>query len=293
MIPIPILFAALCAVVLWGASPVATKIAVTDLPPLAVVVLRTLLGGLAALPLALALRIPLPATNEQRGVLLLSAICGFIAFPLLFTIGVKLTSANHASMILAALPIFTGAIAMAWEKRWPKGLWWTGCAVALAGELMLISGREPGLGNSSWTGDFIVLASNLFASLGYVAGGRLQRAGYPSIGTTFWGAGLTAVILIPTIPFLVRGVEVPSVGIQSWLGVAYLAIGVTIVGYVLWYWALGKGGIARIGLVQFLQPISGIVLAWLLLGEQVGLGFVISSALVLTGVWVAMRSRDG
>jgi drug/metabolite transporter (DMT)-like permease len=104
---------------------------------------------------------------------------------------------------------------------------------------------------------------------------------------------LTAVILIPTIPFLVRGVEVPSVGIQSWLGVAYLAIGVTIVGYVLWYWALGKGGIARIGLVQFLQPISGIVLAWLLLGEQVGLGFVSSSALVLTGVWVAMRSRDG
>lgn len=292
MIPIPILFAALCAVVLWGASPVATKIAVTDLPPLAVVVLRTLLGGLAALPLALALRIPLPATSEQRGVLLLSAICGFIAFPLLFTIGVKLTSANHASMILAALPIFTGAIAMAWEKRQPKGVWWMGCAIALAGELMLISGREPGLGNSSWTGDFIVLASNLFASLGYVAGGRLQRAGYPSTGTTFWGAGLTAVILIPTIPFLVRGVEVPSVGIQSWLGVAYLAIGVTIVGYVLWYWALGKGGIARIGLVQFLQPISGIVLAWLLLGEQVGLGFVISSALVLTGVWVAMRANN-
>ena len=40
--------------------------------------------------------------------------CGFIAFPVLFSIGVRLTSANHASMILAALPIFTGGIAMAW-----------------------------------------------------------------------------------------------------------------------------------------------------------------------------------
>jgi len=66
---------------------------------------------------------------------------------------------------------------------------------------------------------------------------------------------------------------------------------VTILGYVLWYWALGRGGIARVGLIQFLQPVSGVVLAALLLGERISLSFVLASALVLSGVWLAIRGK--
>ena len=61
-----VVLAALVAVVIWGASPVATKLAVADLAPITVAVLRTVIGGLAAIPVALALRIPLPATGAQR-----------------------------------------------------------------------------------------------------------------------------------------------------------------------------------------------------------------------------------
>ena len=43
---------ALIAVVIWGGSTVATKLAVNELPPLAVAVLRTVIGGLAALVVA-------------------------------------------------------------------------------------------------------------------------------------------------------------------------------------------------------------------------------------------------
>ena len=71
----------------------------------------------------------------------------------------------------------------------------------------------------------------------------------------------------------------------------YLAVVVTILGYVLWYWALGRGGIARVGLVQFLQPLSGIVLAAVLLREAVSLSFLLASALVLLGVWLAMKGK--
>ena len=178
-----VVLVAVVAVVIWGASPVAAKLAVADLPVLAVAVLRTVLGGLAALPVALLMRVPLPASRDQRVLLVLSGFCGFVGFPVLFTIGVGMTSANHASMILASLPIFTGAIAMTWDGKRPKGIWWIGCAIALAGELLLISARDLGAGSSATlTGDLIVLASNGFASLGYVAGARLQRDGYPSTG---------------------------------------------------------------------------------------------------------------
>ena len=47
----------------------------------------------------------------------------------------------------------------------------------------------------------------------------------------------------------------------SWGAVVFLAVVTSIVGYVGWYWALDRGGIARIATLQFLQPISGFVLA--------------------------------
>ena len=65
-----ILAAALIAVVLWGASPVAAKIAVSSLSPMMVAILRTVIGGLVALPLAMLLRIPRPLTGH-------SGVCSF------------------------------------------------------------------------------------------------------------------------------------------------------------------------------------------------------------------------
>lgn len=283
---------ALLAVIIFGGSPVATKVAVADLPPLAVAVFRTVFGGVTALLLALLFKLSLPDTNEKRWLLVLSASCGFIAFPALFSIGVRLTSANHASIILAALPVFTGAIALAWDRRWPGHLWWFGIAIALAGEFVLITSKQPaGHHVASLVGDLVVLSGNVFASLGYVAGARLQQAGYGSTETTFWGAGLTSLLLLPVVPFVMGDTLLSEVSVDAWLGVLYLAVGVTIIGYVMWYWALGKGGIARLGLMQFLQPVSGVILAWILLGERFGAAFVIASGMVLAGVWIAMQAR--
>ena len=290
--PPSVVLAALAAVVLWGASPVAAKVAVADLSPLSVAVLRTFLGGALAVPVALAMRVRWPQQRRLQAILLLSGFCGFIGFPMLFTFGVHLTSANHASMILAALPIFTGAIALGWDRRRPSRVWIIGSLIALAGEAVLIGGRAgAGAGTASIAGDALVLASNGFASLGYVAGGRLQQAGYPSTGTTFWGAAAMALVLAPVMPLLWARGEFAVASVPAWSAIAYLAIVVTILGYVLWYWALGRGGIARVGLIQFLQPVSGVVLAVLLLHERISLSFLLASALVLGGVWLAIRSK--
>lgn len=287
-----VILAALAAVILWGASPVAAKVAVADLSPLSVAVLRTFLGGALAAPVALGLRIGWPAQRRLQRILLLSGFCGFIGFPLLFTFGVHLTSANHASMILAALPIFTGAIAMTWDRRRPTRIWIVGSLIALVGEAVLIGGRTgAGGGTATVAGDALVLVSNLFASLGYVAGGRLQQAGYPSTGTTFWGAAAMALVLAPVMPVLWLRGDFAVASVPAWSAIAYLAVVVTILGYVLWYWALGKGGIARVGLIQFLQPVSGVILAALLLGEGISLSFLAASALVLSGVWLAIRGK--
>ena len=288
---ITVLGTALMAVIMFGASPVAAKIAVTTVSAIDVAILRTVIGGLVAIPIALILRIGLPGSSHQRILLLLSGFCGFIGFPMLFTFGVLLTSANHASMILATLPVFTGAIAMLWDRQLPRMRWWFGCVIALVGEAILISSTGADNTGSSVTGDLLVLSSNLLASLGYVSGGRLQRSGYSAMGTTFWGVGIFAVSLLILMPVFTDLSVLANVGTVAWSAIMYLAIGVTIVAYVLWYWALGSGGIARVGLIQFLQPISGVILAWLLLGELLDFTFLSASAIILVGVWIALGEK--
>ncbi|MFO0997801.1 MAG: DMT family transporter [Alphaproteobacteria bacterium] len=290
--PPTVIIVALFAVIVWGASPVGTKVAVAELPPIAVAALRTALGGVASLPLALALRIPWPKGREQRRLLLLSSFCGFIAFPILFSFGVRHTSALHASMILALLPVVTGGIAMAWDRQWPHRRWWIGCAIATIGAVVLALSRgSASAAPSSLLGDGLILLTNVAGAAGYVSGGRLKQSGYPSQGATFWGVVLANVMVVPSLPWVLDGIDWPSVSFAAWAGVLYLAIGVTIIGYVSWYWALGKGGIARVGLFQFLQPISGVILAWLLLSEPVSDAFLLATALVLSGVWIATRAR--
>ncbi|MCP4389509.1 MAG: hypothetical protein GY802_14530 [Gammaproteobacteria bacterium] len=57
--------------------------------------------------------------------------------------------------------------------------------LAFGGEVLLI--YEPGKdeAQAGFGGDMLVLVSTLFASLGYVAGARLQRSGYSARDTTF------------------------------------------------------------------------------------------------------------
>ncbi len=288
---VPIAVAAL-VIVFWGASPVATKIAAASIDPLLVGVLRTVLGGLAAAPLALALGIAPPRSRAALGLLLLSGFCGFVAFPLLFSVGQRLTSAMHGGLILAALPIFTGLFAAFFERRRPAGRWWVGCAVALAGEALLIALRAPEGGTpASLPGDLLVLAGSLLAGLGYVAGARLGQRGYSSLGTTLWGIALAAALLVPVLAFRLAGQGWPAGTADAWASVLFLAYVTSILGYIGWYWALAAGGIARIGLIQFFQPLSGLVLAALLLGEAMTLPLLAAALLILAGVTIAQWRR--
>lgn len=285
----PFVVAALVMVV-WGASPVATKIAAAEIEPLMVGLLRTVIGGLAALPLIAAMRQPLPRSRTGVAFLIVSAVAGFVAFPILYSVGQRETSAMHGGLILAALPIFTGSYAALLDRRRPAFHWFVGCALALLGEFTLIGLRAgDGGAPASLFGDLLVLLSALLVASGYVAGGRLGQLGYKALATTLWGIGLAALALLPPVlgSFAIDGM--PLAGAEAWAGVLWLALVTSIVGYIGWYWALARGGIARIGLVQFFQPISGLVLAALLLDESFTLPLLAASALILAGVAIAQR----
>jgi len=60
---------------------------------------------------------------------------------------------------------------------------------------------------------------------------------------------------------------------------------VSIAAYVTWYWALAAGGIARVGLAQFAQPIVTLGLAVIMLREAMTLP--LAAACILAGISLA------
>lgn len=281
---------AVAVMVVWGATPIATRLALDDLPPLVVACLRTVVAGLVAIPLLAGMRQHFPARGRSRVLLGISAGVGFVVFPVVYTVGQQRTSALHGVMILAALPIFTGLYASLVARRAPRRGWLAGCAVALVGEVVLIAGRGASAGDATVAGDLLVLAAALCVSAGYVAGAMLPPRGLSSLATTLWGVLLGTAVLAPLAVALFARDGVPEAGATAWGAVLFLAVVTSIVGYLGWYWALDRGGIARIATLQFLQPVSGFVLAALVLGESVTVPIALGSALIVAGIVIAQRA---
>ncbi len=251
--------------------------------------LRTVLTALIALPLALALRLALPATRGGWALLVTSALGGFVLFPVLFTLGLRDTSASHAALILASLPVFTGLIAALFERTAPPARWWLGAAIALIGEALLIGSRfgfETVEG--ALLGDLLIVASCAAASAGYVTGGRLSRT-LGTWPTTLWGIALGGVALLPALPFAFADIQWATFGAGPWLAIGYLAVVSSLLAYVTWYWALGAGGIGRVGTWQFAMPIVSLGLAVVILAEPLSWPLAGSATVILAGIWIAGR----
>jgi drug/metabolite transporter (DMT)-like permease len=152
-----------------------------------------------------------------------------------------------------------------------------------------ISSRASDAADATLFGDGMIVLASLVASLGYVAGGKLAGTGYSSWSATFLGVIGGGILLAPILWSAADAPTLTTADLADWVGIAYLAVGVSILGYVAWYWALGVGGVARIGVIQFLQPPLGVVLAVALLDEPVTIPLAVAGALILIGVAVAQK----
>lgn len=285
------MLAALAVMVVWGGTPIFSKLAVAQIDPLMVGVLRTVIAGCVALPLALAMRLPLPAGAHERRLLAFSGFAAFIAFPLMFTVGQSTTSALHGALILATLPVFTSLFGTLIERRRVSKTWVVGCVVALAGEAVVIVWRTAASGgDASLAGDLVILVSSAVCALGYVAGARLTQRGYPSLPTTLWGVAGSSAALLPVLGWALVSTGVPHAGATAWGSVLVLAVLTSVLGYVAWYWALARGGISRIASIQFTQPLFGIALAALVLGERPAPITALAAVAILAGAALVLRA---
>ena len=75
----------------------------------------------------------------------------------------------------------------------------------------------------------------------------------------------------------------------SWAALAHITVGASILAYVSWFWALSRGGIARVAPFQFAQPVVALVFAVLLLGEHLASNVIASGIAIVSGIAIARR----
>jgi len=280
--------AAAFAMLIWGGTPAAVRLAVDGIDPLSAGILRTVLAAMIVLPLAFVLRLPRPRGLGQWSLLLVSAAGVFIGFPLLFSVGIKQTSVAHASLINAAIPLFTGIFGAMAERRIP-GRWWViGVIVALAGEGLLIGFRDAGSDGVTLHGDLLCLASSICSGLGYVTGARLSLK-IGSRASIFWGISVAGIIQVPLLYMLWGATDWSTVPISSLGAVLYMASFSTVIAFIAWYWALNRGGIVRMAPVQFSMPLISLTLAVVIFNESMTLPLVAASVIILSGIAIARK----
>ena len=284
------LFAALVALFLWGGTGVANKHAVNFMDAMSAGVLRSLLAGAAALAICLALRQPFPRENRHRALLLVSGITSFALWPALLSIGIAMTTAGHAGLIMAVLPVLTVLIATIASRKLPSSKWWAGALMALSGAAYLVFERvgvtDLLAAPDSLRGDLVIFAGCFLCAVGYVTGGKLSPV-IGAVATTFWGLACALLLLIPLLWANFAATDWYAVPASGWAAILWMAALSSLTGYALWFYALGKGGIARMGSLQLLLPVISLLAAVAVLDEAVTPRLGVVCIVIVAGTWIA------
>lgn len=281
---------AVCVVV-WGGVPIVTRVGTAEFDPQLFGVLRSVLALPIVGAMLLIMRPRLPLDPKSWALLLISGVGGFVAFPILFSIGQAMTSAAHGALVIAVIPVFTGVFVAIADRRRPGRAWVVGAALACAGEYWLIGGRaNSGGSGASFVGDLLVLAGVAVAALGHVTGAKLARS-IGAAAVTYWSLALAGVLMLPVALYAAVTGVLAGQSLAAWGCALYMSWLASIFCYVLWYQALDRGGIDRIAAVQFAQPLITLGLAALLLDEALSIEVLGAAALILAGVFLCQRRR--
>jgi drug/metabolite transporter (DMT)-like permease len=269
------------AVVIWSSSYVATKVGVTELPPISFGTLRFAFAAFAAGVLALGPgRLERILPREMLG-LAFGGLIGITCYFSLQNLGVRLTSASEATLLVAFFPIIATLMEAAVSRTRPSARKLAGAAVALAGIYAIAS---PGLGegaSSRLMGDALLLATG-FAWGAYNLATKKIVERRSAFTIVFWQTIFGATAFLPLALVEVRQWKVPSVATiasAAFLGVFCSAAAFLLYGYGLK--ALDPG--TAVGLMN-LVPALGLALAAFALGERVTPAQVAGGACVVGGV---------
>lgn len=284
----------LAAMVIWGGSFIATKIAVHEVSPVTVVWTRFLIGLLILGWFAWKHQELKIATWKDGLELLGLGFLGITLHQWLQSSGLITSEAATTAWIVSTTPVFMALLGWMFlkEKLTPGILF--GILAATIGVLLVVSkGKFGGIfsGGFGQPGDFLILLSAPnWAVFSVLSHPSLKR--YSAIKVTFYV--LLFGWLLTSIQFLAGGkwVELSQLSASGWLSIAFLGIFCSALAYIFYYDGLQSLPASQVGAFLYLEPLSATLVAAAILSEQIVIATLAGGALILFGVWLVNRGAE-
>lgn len=256
-------------VVLFSGGLPATKLAVMEMSPIFVTIVRAAVAGILALMVLWIGKEKRPEKKQLFPLLLVSIGC-VVGFPLLSALALQYLTSAHSIVFLGMLPLATAVFGVLRGGERPHPIFWF---FSVVGSLLVIGYAVSQGISASPVGDVLMLLAVILCGMGYAEGAKLSKTlgGWQVIS---WALVLALPLMIPLF-FIYFPENIETVSFQGWFGMAYISLFSMFIGFIFWYKGLAQGGIATVGQLQLLQPFFGLGLAAYFLHEQVSIGMVV------------------
>ena len=230
-----------------------------------------------------------PLAPQHRRPLVVVTLVGFCGYVFGFSVGLSLTSAFSASLLLAMVPLFVVVFTAAAEQRPPSAGVLLALAIAIVGSVVFVTSRTSV--DLGW-GDLVtVFVAACYG--GYLILNRALVDHYSPFTLTTYATTLACVPILaftaPTLPSQDWG----AVDGTGWAAMAWVIVVPVFVAWSVWNWVLRHLTPQQVAPLLFTVPVISGFAAWLLLDETIVAGQVVGAGLVVVGLVVNQRATAG
>jgi drug/metabolite transporter (DMT)-like permease len=274
----------------WGGSFFFTGIAVTELPTFTIVVLRVGLAALALWAVVLASATDMPENLSFWRAIALMAVINSVLPYLLIVWGQSLVPSGLASIFVATTPLFGVLLAhfMTSDERMtvPRV---ASVVCGFAGVIVLIGPSLLGDLGTDLLAQLALLGGALCYALSGIYGRRFSRDGISPLITATAQLTVSTVLLLPLALYIDQPWTLAMPGLAASAAVLGFALVSTAFAYLLYFRILAIAGATNLLLVNFLVPVSAIMLGVSILNETLKIEHLIGMVLIFIG----LALRDG
>jgi len=276
------------AVLLWGGTFTAAKFGLREMPVLTFLAARIPI----ALPLLFAIgpRSPVTPARSFWWRSMLAPGLAQLAFQLLFLQGLERTSASASAILLGASPLVAAVWLAVTTAQRLMLLQWLGLLLGLGGVVLVMGGTGLELGQDL-LGNLLAFAASIAWAWFGIAVGPAARATGPARAAG-WSLALAGCTLLPLAAPEAATVDWSHVSVAAWTGLLYMAIFGLAAATALWVRSIERWGPQATMNYTYLEPVTGVAIAAIALGERLFPIQGVGAALVLAGIYLASRREE-